>query len=289
MFPRDAAFLQGYSTWENADIRCPLRTKTERPHTVGLRTPGPLAVTVSVSVDFQTWPGSNSDGILLLVLAWSYMLNEAFAEKLSLPLIAVPPRTLPRLLPASRGTVLHLTYAQPQEYEWWRVLVAPEMSYTFDDPRGLSLPWSLAMEGSEVPVLVGFRPDAPGSLELPSARQAALYLARLCSIYDLGHQSSAALAAVLCSRTYCRSGSTVLRLPRPRLSAPRPASCVSQFQTLPREFKRLSYYMTLGLFNYAVPVLLENIFWDSRVSLQPRRLMDAPHSKHPRWDRCAWR
>ena len=60
-----------------------------------------------------------------------------------------------------------------------------------------------------------------GDQELPSAHQAAVYLARLCSVYDLGHQSSAALAAALSFRVHHSSFSEVITLPKLRLSPPR--------------------------------------------------------------------
>ena len=81
--PPDTFYLVGFSTWENLDTSCPLRQKTERPpgHGISLGTDEPLTVTVSNCADFSIWPGTDNNGIMLLVLTWSYILNAALAEK----------------------------------------------------------------------------------------------------------------------------------------------------------------------------------------------------------------
>ena len=88
--PADQDWLTGYSTWENLHKTCSLREKTEKHHSLVLCAPMILRVSVSASDDFQTWPGTDNNGVSLLVLAQSYVLNASFAEKLTLPLKRIP-------------------------------------------------------------------------------------------------------------------------------------------------------------------------------------------------------
>lgn len=101
---------------------------------------------------------------------------------------------------------------------------------------------------------------AKPSTELPSARQAAEYLANFCSAYNLGSQSSAALAAVLCFRAQRRNGT--LAVPKPRLVT---RTLASGGGSVPSEFDHLRHYMALGLSPNVLPTVLESILWEPSV------------------------
>ena len=245
-----------------------MREKTEKQQSLVPRAPGLLKISVSSSDNFQTWPGTENNGVSLLVLAWSYVLNASFAEKLSLPLKRIPQQPAPQG-PAPPEQTLDLTFAQPEECEWWRVLITPGTFYTFDDPEDKILPWAVTLEDlGDLRVLCHCPEQVLGDQELPSAHQAAVYLARLCSVHDLGHQSSAALAAALSFRVHLASCSEVITLPKLRLSAPRSATDICDYpdQQPPPDFTHLSYYMTLGLSFSTMNALSESIFWEPNVS-----------------------
>ena len=67
--PSDQDWLKGYSTWENLDETCPLREKTEKQQSLVPCAPGLLKISVSSSDNFQIWPGTENNGVSLLVLA----------------------------------------------------------------------------------------------------------------------------------------------------------------------------------------------------------------------------
>jgi len=266
--PPELGSIQGYSTWENADVSCPLRMKKELnpsvPHGFGLRAPAPYTVSTSTSTNFYAWDGTDNNGIALLILGWAYILSSTLAESKGLPLTVVQVQNISRPPTPPVSIPVDLRYARSKEFEWWKTLITPGISISIGDSPGSFSPWSLVIEDLAGLKLIG-RCAQTTSPHLPSARQAAGYLARLCSAYNLGNQSSAALAAALCFRIHRRSRR--LSVPKLRLVLSRlPGSTrPSDKPTVPSEFNHLRYYMTLGLSHHALPVLLESIFWDPSV------------------------
>ena len=114
--PRETTFLEGYSTWDNSDASCSLRTKTEHPHRISLRNDEPFTLQTSDSHGFQTWDGTGNNGVALLILGWAYVLNASLAETCGLPLKVVPVETPAGVAPPPTR-LLDLGYAQPEEFQ----------------------------------------------------------------------------------------------------------------------------------------------------------------------------
>lgn len=258
--PHDRRCLQGHSTWTNTNTSCSLREKTEKPHSISLRNPRPFTVTAS-AISFQVWGDTPSNGIFLLILGWAYILNATVAEKQGLPLQIhcfdgpIPPA------PPAPPMPLNISYATPEELSWWKVLTTRGTTLS---ANGLFLPWSLMVTDLGGLHILGYCKD-PGLRKLPSATQAAAYLARLCSAYNLGSQCSAALAAVLSFRVRRRTQSHAVTVPNPRVLSPCFTKVASLGLSQPREFSHLSYYMTLALSNHALLVVLESLLWEADV------------------------
>lgn len=82
-------------------------------------------------------------------------------------------------------------YASRKEVRWWKAIVAQGVAWSIVD-GGIS-PWVVPVADFGIDILG----DTDHSLEPPIARESACFLSRLCNFYDLGKQTSAALAAVL--------------------------------------------------------------------------------------------
>ncbi|KAB5528997.1 hypothetical protein GE09DRAFT_1177813 [Coniochaeta sp. 2T2.1] len=173
--PSDATTIEGYSSWTNSDPLCGLEKRGKVRRFV-LRKTHAINCRLSLAPDFSAWEDTPNNGITLLVLAWSYILTADLAERQCLGMEYLPCQPSNGQLPT-----LRLDYALPQERAWWKAIVARGAGWSIASKH---LPYPKAKEGDTTQ-----RP--------PNAKEAAGFLARLCSAFGLGRQCSAAIAAVL--------------------------------------------------------------------------------------------
>ncbi len=249
-FPNDipscSVSIEGYSSWKSSDDSCSMKCKTEKGHLFYLRRRHPTTCTISTSDDFRLLEGSPNNGIALLVLGWAYILNASLVERQRLSLHYEP-------LDSPSGSVkINLDYALPQELTWWKAIVARGSAYSITADNRHS-PWGVLVDSLDLEIV--------GEIDVhhspPTPRQAAGYLARLCSAYDLGDQCSAALAAALTlplHRSTAPFGPVTIELPRPLLSIRVEPPGQAQY---PTDFRHLGRYMTLSL----SPSYFGSILW----------------------------
>lgn len=240
----------------------------------------PYTVFLSSSESFQRWRGTENNGIVLLILGWAYVLNATIAEAQGLPLELhqSPSPTqgsspqgscTPAPPPANPRVSLDLSYAEPEELEWWKSLNTPGLSVSVvGSQEYLPFSFDVANLGS-LDLGADRYSDKTPSSRLPSANRAAEYLQNLSFAYNLGPQSSTALAAALCFRV--KRMERTLSVPKPTLATPRNTKTRSnkrlreRYGQVPREFGQMRHYIILGLCNSLLPIALESLFWDPLV------------------------
>lgn len=160
---------------------------------------------------------------------------------------------------SSTAAVLDLHYASPKERRWWKALVTRGAGWSL--PCGRIAPWVVAVEDIGIQI----SGHATESHQPPTAQEAARYLSRLCYVYDLGNQASAALGAALTIPLQASMNplkSAKIELPRPSLDL-----CVRSPRSAPTlvDFESIGYYMTLSLRHEALGSSLWSVFWDPNV------------------------
>ncbi|KAB5513531.1 hypothetical protein GE09DRAFT_1208979 [Coniochaeta sp. 2T2.1] len=245
--PSDATTIEGYSSWTNSEPLCGLEKRGKVRRFV-LRKTHAINCRVSLAPDFSAWEDTPNNGITLLVLAWSYILTADLAERQCLGMEYLPRQPSNGQLPT-----LRLDYALPQERAWWKAIAA------------WVSPWAVQVEdiGLDIADEEGDTTQRP-----PNAREAAGFLARLCSAFGLGQQCSAAIAAVL---TFPLHASVVTGKPAtielPRLSLIHRFSNPGE-EPPPHEFRHLGYYMSLSLCPTILGPLLWSVCWEPGVPCQ---------------------
>lgn len=262
----DAVIVQGRSRWRNRDSGCPIQERTEAPLTISIRSSHPVTCFL-YSDSFLVWEGTPNNGVALLVFAWAYIMNARLAASQNL-LLESRGTASTMATPTSHdgyGTV-NLNYATKEELGWWQLITTPGIYFAAQNNEEC-LPWSIS-------------PDKHGGLrfipndshqevqidKLPSASQAAVYVHRLCHVYGLQNQCSAALAAAISlpsQRKFSPCHSQVL-LPRPKLLSQLNPLVVSE--DLPPGFDTLGYYMTLSTCRRVYSSCLESVLWKPNVA-----------------------
>ena len=154
---------------------------------------------------------------------------------------------------------LQLDYASPRELAWWQAIVADGVGWSIAGAQ--VAPWAISVE--DMDVQIGGEID--GRQQPPTTREAACYLARFCSAFGLGSQSSAALAAALSIPLHASTAplkSVTIELPEPSLTA---RVATPEEEIYPSDFELISYYMTLSLCPWALGSSLWSIFWEPDV------------------------
>ncbi|KAH7325919.1 hypothetical protein B0I35DRAFT_457283 [Stachybotrys elegans] len=204
--PPSAASTKGFSTWINLDMDCPLREMTQPEQTLHLVVGRVMKLRLSPIPSFRRWHGALNNGLAPLILAWSYILNASLAERrgdhLTLHL-ATRSTTLTGSI--IQSAILDASYMGADELAWWKLITKQDSTLIASKDRDVFLPWSI-----DITQCLGIefqhhdptctQRDLP--FELPSARLAAIYLERFCVAFQLGSQSSVALAAALCFRLH---------------------------------------------------------------------------------------
>lgn len=259
--PSESTWMEGYSTWTNSDLSCPLASKTEKTRRFNLRIQHPVMCTISPSHNFRVWEGKANNGIALLILGWAYILSASLAERQRLCLRYAS--SLDSLDGPSGSVEINLDYASTQELKWWKAIAARGTGWTIPGDR--PAPWTVRVGNLDVNIVGDIGDIDVIHAPPPTASQAASYLERLCIAFDLGSQCSAALAAALSlplHRSTAPLKSATIELPRPslltRVVSPDQGQC-------PTDFKLLRYYITLSLVPNYFGSALWSIFWEPDV------------------------
>ena len=155
---------------------------------------------------------------------------------------------------------LDLSYASPEEQRWWRALVSRGIGWSISNQR--ISPWATSIV--DMGIYVDAKSEGASEFEPPTASQAASYLSRLCAAYNLGIQSSAALAATLILPLHATAASSeVISLPRPAFASR--ASSPGLGNNL-ADFANIGYLMTLISSEWAIGHALRSAFWAKEVS-----------------------
>lgn len=189
--PADTEYIEGHSLWTNSDPNCDLKTKKESPKRISLSKLHTTSVSVSSSPNFQAWEANANNGLALLTLGWSYILTASLAERQGIPMVYGRHSSCTGPSPHPRA-ILDLDYASIEEKRWWKSIVSLGIGWSMAGTR--ISPWAVSVDNIGVDVETDIDNDDKPP---PTASEAACYLGRLCDAYDLGNQSSAALAAAL--------------------------------------------------------------------------------------------
>lgn len=242
----------------------------------------PVTVEVSDSAPLASWPGveglsgyDEGNYLMVLFLAWAYVLSARWAESL-----AHSPEHLCTKTYKSRGCQSSTEHNPQQKIElylgsdisaeeaiWWNALLSPSRSWeitTEYNQRSCMSPWSVQLS-DKVHISLAKHPSLENP-ELPSSDIALECLSRFCSRHCLHGQCSAALAAALYI-PFLNGRSVTLPLPTPVLRAQSAStSQCAQVSDLISEHERLlSYYMTLSCNTWGMRSLLCSTFFDARV------------------------
>lgn len=158
------------------------------------------------------------------------------------------------------GAILDLDYASIQEKRWWKSIVSLGTGWSMAGTR-ISL-WAVSIDNIGVDVETGIDDDDKPP---PTASEAACYLFRLCDAYDLGNQSSAALAAALTIPLHADISffdPSEIELPQPTFATS--ATC-SVSNRASAEFDLIDHLMTLSLSPWVIGPSLWSVFWDPEV------------------------
>ncbi|OAA63255.1 hypothetical protein SPI_03418 [Niveomyces insectorum RCEF 264] len=268
--PSEIDRISGFTRWRSMSKRCRRQTKQESEESFYLRQSHRIICTVSPSQGFANWDGTPHNGVALLALGWAYVFSASLAERQSLSMEYGMMRH--DKSPSPSRAMVCLDYATPDERMWWKAVTAQGVGWSIAGDQGS--PWGVHIQDIGLVIAdASDDGDSDGSdnvpLPPPTARQAAHYLARLCAIYRLERQCSAALAAVLTfplhTSKHFRQSATI-SLPQPRLPVRVDTFDVSLTDcSLPDEFEHLGYYMALSLSPRILGPSMWSIFWEPDV------------------------
>ena len=160
---------------------------------------------------------------------------------------------------SSGSTKIDLDFASSHELAWWKALVGQGIGWSVEG--GTITPWAVTVDTLAVEIAG----EVHGSQRAPTAKQAAHYLGRVCDAFELGDQTTAALAAALTIPLHASTrpwGPVTIELPALSMTS-RVAS--PNHSTLPSDFRYIDYYMTLSLCPWALGPALWSIFWEPDV------------------------
>ncbi|KAL7818893.1 hypothetical protein V8C44DRAFT_182976 [Trichoderma aethiopicum] len=205
---------------------------------------------------------SESNGLAIMFLAWSYILSVYLLEEQKTSFVYTEATaTSGTASSADNEITIDLGDASDEEYRWWSTLLSPGQGWK---ASGAKQPvWAVKYTGN---VKFSFKnprtePLSP-DIKPPSSRQAVAFLARFAAMYDLEGQARLALAMALTIPLHDRMKSTI-QLPKPHLvkleEAPPPSSLID------KEFRLLSYYMVLSSNPTFIGSALWSVFWEPAI------------------------
>ncbi|UKZ85030.1 uncharacterized protein TrAFT101_000908 [Trichoderma asperellum] len=265
--------LTGFASWEITEepqsLNHPLRVSPHGPRT-GLKRRWnlmklqPTSCEISGHSSFQV-SDSESNGLAFMFLAWSYILCVFLLEEQRIPVIyedaAAPSGDE---TPTSNEFIVDLGDASNEEYRWWSTLLSPGQGWKatrFGHPV-----WAVSFTGNVKFKITYQRSASKPSGEIeeikpPTSKEAAEFLSRFASLYNLESQAVLGLAMALIVPLHQNMSSTI-HIPKPHLAKP---STVSLTSIIDKEFRNLSYYMALSSNPTFVASALWSVFWEPEV------------------------
>lgn len=264
--------LTGHGSWEIVSAGCICSspsTMTETEQDWDLTCDRPVVCQISADQDMFAFPDTESNGLAILFLGWSYVLCMALVEMQGRQMIYVAD---PRVKPRVEQTIkLYMGEISDEELRWWRSVLSPGQCYRTAD-SGRQPTWAVNHQSTFSFAFVAtaaVKPPLSASPQLapppPSSRQAADFLARFAGLYGLESQVPLALAMALTTPLQ-RLSNSVITLPLPNLIRPAAQSpsppCTSAVH---RELDSLSRYMTFSAAPLFVSAALWGVFWEPGV------------------------
>ncbi|GFP53292.1 hypothetical protein TASIC1_0002047600 [Trichoderma asperellum] len=265
--------LTGFASWEITEepqsLNHPLRVSPHGPRT-GLKRRWnlmklqPTSCEISGRSSFQV-SNSESNGLAFMFLAWSYILCVFLLEEQRIPVIyedAAAPSGDEAT--TSNEFVVDLGDASYEEYRWWSTILSPGQGWK---ATRLGHPvWAVSFTGNVKFKIINQRSASQLSEEIeeikpPTSKEAAGFLSRFASLYNLESQAVLGLAMALTVPLHHNMSSTI-HIPQPHLAKP---STVSLASVIDKEFHNLSYYMALSSNPTFVASALWSVFWEPEV------------------------
>ncbi|OTA02119.1 hypothetical protein A9Z42_0024460 [Trichoderma parareesei] len=260
--------LAGYAKWHPAEAPKPAGpSNVSHPVRLGIKRRWDLMkhdlteCEVSDRSSFG-FSDSESNGLAIMFLAWSYILSVFLLEeqKASFVYEEADASSGPELSAAGEFTV-DLDDASDEEYRWWSALLSPGQGWK---ASGAKQPVWAAKYTGNVKFSIKNPRTEPLSPDIvpPSSRQAVAFLGRFAAMYNLEGQARLALAMALTIPLHDKMMSTI-KLPKPHLvkleDAPPPSSLID------KEFRLLSYYMVLSSNPTFIGSALWSVFWEPAI------------------------
>lgn len=258
-------YLTGQATWE---LRSKGDSHLHKARTEGKRLWSPsrrrsTLCTISADSHF-TYSNSKSNGVALLFLGWAYILCMSLLEKQRIPLRYtnnVPEASGNQNCPEEQCFSVDLGIVSDCEFRWWSSLLLPGQGWRSDRPE--QPVWAIVYTGNiKFQVTGQVRVSASPHTNPPSSSQAAAFLSRFASMYNLESQAPLALAMALTIPLHNETRSMV-ELPKPSLF--RQDTHLASPSSIEREYTNLSHYMTLSSNPIFLSSALWGIFWEPGV------------------------
>jgi hypothetical protein len=205
---------------------------------------------------------SDSNGLAFMFLAWSYILCVFLLEEQRIPVVyedAVVPSG--DETPTGNEFIVELGDASDEECRWWSALLSPGQGWKATH-SGHPV-WAVSFTGNVKFTILNQRNASQPSedIKAPTSKEAAEFLSRFVSMYNLESQAVLGLAMALTIPLH-ENMSSIIQIPEPRLVK---SSVVSQTSVIDKELRNLSYYMVLSSNPAFVASALWSVFWEPEV------------------------
>ncbi|OIW27050.1 hypothetical protein CONLIGDRAFT_601903 [Coniochaeta ligniaria NRRL 30616] len=258
-------YLTGQATWE---LKSKGDSNLHKARTEGRRlwSPSrrrPTLCTITNDSRF-TYSNSKSNGVALLFFGWAYILCTSLLERQRIPLRYtnnVPEAPSNQNCSDEHRFTVDLGIVSDCEFRWWSALLSPGQGWRSDRPE--QPVWAIVYTGNIKFQVVGqVRVSASPRTDPPSSTQAAAFLSRFASMYNLESQAPLALAMAMTIPLHNETRS-VVELPKPSLF--RQDTHLTSPSSIEREYSNLSHYMTLSSNPIFLSSALWGIFWEPGV------------------------
>ena len=208
------AFITATSLWGSGVSSCKHELPSfERPVQIGVATKSPILLSVSDiaqdNINCSLWFISDDDYLIILILAWTYILSARWAELMRTTCSVEYTHALeahcdtlnePKADYNESNTVyIDIDYADPDEARWWSAILLSGQGWraTMRLAKATFLsPWSTDFQ-SDLRFLLSPPSQPSVSPSNPTFLTACGYLTRFCTRHNITDQSYAALAAAL--------------------------------------------------------------------------------------------
>ncbi|KAM0415641.1 hypothetical protein ACHAPT_013413 [Fusarium lateritium] len=249
--------LAGQAIWEMKATSCkhPHITRAEQKRRWNPTRRRPTLCMISDGSYFSH-ADSKSNGIALLFFGWAYILCMAMLERQRIPMrYSKDKPTVPGNEHQSdeQKLTVDIGHASEEEFRWWSALFSSGQGWRSASEK--QPVWAVAYTGNvKIRFIAQGLPASSPDLNPPSSRQAANFLSRFVSMYNLESQVPLALAMVLTLPLHNETCSMV-KLPSPLLA--RQDAPMASPSSVDREYSNLPRYMTLS----SNPVFLSSTLW----------------------------